>query len=182
MGPQHLGGTAGEGGRRLAASGGPDRIRSRCVFLAQSLQHTGGTWLSLTTTKAADRNRRCTRAMMPRQAPQERAKTYARFAKGRAESARKPAPIAAEPERSWKESAAAKRWSPQRKSTISTAARKLPLQANDREMQRVEKARPIRRGERLWTARDLAGGAQIVHEIAGRQSHPDRAFSEGATG
>src|ERR1700738_331073 len=57
--------------------------------------------------------------------------------------------------------------------------RALALDAADGLIERRQECRTVARREGFWAAGDLAGRAQIGHQITDRQGHPDRLFGEG---
>src|ERR1700722_10402834 len=63
-------------------------------------------------------------------------------------------------------------------SGAAISASRLALGAADRLVERGQERRAVARCERARSARDLAGRAQVVHEVAHRQRHADRLFAE----
>src|ERR1700730_11155330 len=63
-------------------------------------------------------------------------------------------------------------------SGAAISASRLALRAADRLVERSQERRAVARRERPRPARDLAGRAQVVHEVAHRQRHADRLLAE----
>ena len=53
-----------------------------------------------------------------------------------------------------------------------------PLQPDHRQIERRQELRAVARRKRLRPAGDLAGAAQLMQQVAGRQRHADRVVVE----